>query len=617
MSLNNPKNKQKREYRFLNKIYKMSQQGKLTMKRIRGEKLHKIAFFTFIISIIVLSALFTYLYFFEKAYAENQQQSGQRLTNHASSTIKSSTTGMSSNQTTPSDILSASSTIKIEITGNDTNTLPQSTVTTKDVNVENSKENTPNTSSKNIIEKTPQATDTIQNNAKNTQYKSQKTTDSRVSQNSQDEGIKISSLYELAFINAGGTSVFDSPETRNEITKLKYGKYVKIMEEKEFNQTTYTKIIFLSDENTQKEGWIRSVNLTNIGKLLLSSPDSLQLNPIKKVPAKVPDVRGIYISRATASSKENLEKYAAFVKRNNLNALVIDVKDDEGTMLFKSQTALTYSPNANKDAAYTKEEIKQIIFHLKLQGIYLIARIVCFKDPTYARTHMNKAIVYKDTGEPYMGVYRVPWASAYDRELWDYNIAVAKEAIEVGFDEIQYDYVRFPELTKDTRERVNLRRPGNETMAEAIYKFLVKSKKELEPYNVPLAVDIFGLVPNVIDDLGIGQHWELISNTVDYVCPMVYPSHYANGSFRLPIPDAYPYETVYNSVSDGIIRNRHVPSPARIRPWIQAFTATWVKGHITYTEKEIRKQIQALKDLGINEYMLWNASNRYIEMRYE
>ncbi|MFN6991787.1 MAG: putative glycoside hydrolase, partial [Fervidobacterium sp.] len=186
----------------------------------------------------------------------------------------------------------------------------------------------------------------------------------------------------------------------------------------------------------------------------------------------------------------------------------IDVKDDDGYMLFESQVAPKYAPKANKLATYSKDEIKEIIRELKSKGFYLIARIVCFKDQTYASAHPERAIVYKETGQPYMGIYKVPWASAYDRQLWQYNIDVAKEAIEVGFDEIQYDYIRFPELTKENRMSVNFRQVGNESMAEAIYKFLVKSKMELEPYNIPLAADIFGLVSTAVDDMGIGQHWE-------------------------------------------------------------------------------------------------------------
>ncbi|MFN3692405.1 MAG: putative glycoside hydrolase, partial [Fervidobacterium sp.] len=442
--------------------------------------------------------------------------------------------------------------------------------------------------------------------------------------NSQKEEIPVESstyllsLKELAFVSYGGAPLLESIEKKNEIEKLKYGSFVKTLQKIEVDGVSYSKIVYFGKElNSEvKIGWTKTVNLSFVEKLLKTSEEVI-FKDLKKIPGRVRKVRGIYISRHTASMKSNLDRFADFAKRTNLNAFVIDVKDDDGFMLFQSLVAPKYAQKANKLATYSKDEIKEIIKELKAKGFYLIARIVCFKDPTYASAHLDRAIVYKETGQPYMGIYKVPWASAYDRQLWQYNIDVAKEAIEVGFDEIQYDYVRFPELTKEDRMLVNLRQVGNESMSEAIYKFLVKSKMELATYNIPLAADIFGLVSTAVDDMGIGQYWELVSSAVDYVCPMVYPSHYAKGSFGLSVPDAYPYEVVYRSVFDGLVRNRLLSTPAKVRPWIQAFTATWVKGHIQYGENEIRKQIKALKDLGIEEYMLWNASNRYLEMKYE
>lgn len=624
--------KEQKEYKFLNKMYRLSQQGKLTWKRIKWGKFQKIALIIFFISIIVSSSLFIYMFFVswsERAFAKKNLDFESQT--NVETFIESTDTAFEMQELTSTNSFSREDS---DTTVIDTATVHTTGSDTEAINATNDEKLKVKELEKNqIVDESKSATpDSTQNNThtssseikqeKHTEIKTNNpniSNEKNVVQDSDKVHAKLSSITELAFVSVGGTSLFDFLETKREIGKVKYGTYVKVIDQKESSGTNYSYVVYYDKNNmeTMNQGWVRTSNLTFVSKFITSNPSNISLVPYKKVSAKIQNVRGIYISRATASTRKNLESYAQFVKRNNLNALVIDVKDDDGTMLFKSNASSKHSPNANKNAVYTKEEIKEIINNLKAQGIYLIARIVCFKDPTYARSHMEKAIVFKDTGEPYMGVYKVPWASAYDRELWQYNIKVAKEAIEVGFDEIQYDYVRFPELSKAVKDRVNLRQIGNETMAEAIHKFLLQSKKELEPYGVPLTADIFGLVSSVVDDLGIGQHWESISNVVDYVCPMVYPSHYANGSFKLPTPDAYPYETVYNSVLDGIVRNKYLPSPARIRPWIQAFTATWVKGHIRYGEEEIRKQIKALKDLGINEYMLWNASNRYIEMKYE
>ncbi len=608
------------------------------MKRIKSERIAKAAIILFVTSLVVIVLLFSYMainIFSEKAFAKKTQineNKNQELKENVSlnnkeskfEEIKTATATTSeqligpindatnnNTETTNTFIKNDSKNnnlIKIELSGESS---PSANLNNKNMNNLSNKEHTQVTNVENV-----EASNL--NKKKEIKLEEQRPINKNLLTSEKNNNLIISSLNQLGFINAGNVSLFDSPESKKEIDKIRYGTFVKVLEKYNATDTTYTRIIYSEDESFEKQGWVKSTFITNISSYIKPSSSTIVLEPIKKIQAKVKNVRGIYISYSTATTKSNLlEKYLKFAKRNNINAFVIDVKGDNGQLLFKSEAANKHAPAANSFTVYSKEELKEIISTLKSEGIYLIARIVCFKDPVYARTHKDKAIIYKNTGELYTGVYKIPWASAYDRELWNYNIEVAKEAAEIGFDEIQYDYVRFPEISKKLRDKVDLRNQRNETMFEAIYKFLLKSKIELSSYNIPLAADIFGLVPNVVDDLGIGQQWELISNVVDYICPMVYPSHYANGSFKLPVPDAYPYETVYNSVLSGVIRNRYLPSPARIRPWIQAFTATWVKGYIAYGENEIRKQIKALKDLGINEFMLWNASNRYIEMKYE
>ncbi|MEN3042559.1 MAG: putative glycoside hydrolase [Fervidobacterium sp.] len=651
------KKKEQKRYAFLNKIYKLSQQGKLTWKRMNSEKLSKVALKMFLISVIISALLFTYIFFIswsEKVFAKksldlSKQQTISEKTVGATPTTVEATKTLTVAQE-PQKESSSTNQEYLEILDSEMEHLGTH-VNATNTPTSSSYEN-PKTSVKDKIQKesainskdsqhSPNSIDNTDITLKNPKSASEepiKTSESLIlltkdptltsphqsfeelsQEKFEKSNPKINSIDEYAFVSTGGVFLFDSLETKTVVGKVRYGTFVKIVEEKELEGEKYSYVIYYDKKELEnpKQGWIKSSHITPVAKYVTSNPKSISLQPRKKFAAKVQNVRGIYLSRSTASNKNKLKFYVEFLKRNNLNAFVIDVKDDDGMILFQSDVSIKYSPNASKFSAYTKQEIREILSNLKAQGIYLIARIVCFKDPTYATTHLDRAIVFKDTGEPYMGVYKVPWASAYDRELWQYNIEIAKEAIEVGFDEIQYDYVRFPELTKTVKDRVNLRQKDNETMAEAIYKFLLRSKQELEPYGVPLTADIFGLVSSVIDDLGIGQHWEMISSVIDYVCPMVYPSHYANGCFNLPVPDAYPYETVYNSVLDGVVRNKYLHSPARIRPWIQSFTATWVKGHIKYGEEEIRKQIKALEDLGINEYMLWNASNNYIEMKYD
>ncbi|HRT02060.1 MAG TPA: putative glycoside hydrolase [Fervidobacterium sp.] len=492
-------------------------------------------------------------------------------------------------------------------------------------NVDNSNVSTNSSSSKDVAVKSIDSNSQSQTNQvvkdegtdaeSNSSFKD--ASDNDLAKNSTSIALGSSSIdaSKYLFVSAFGVSIFDAPGGKV-LDTLKYASYVQKLDETKFGTETFTKVAYRTPDG-KIIGWVRSAFLSNSLKPIAGSGyEDISFEPVSKTFGRVSDVRGIYLTRTSVNTKEKIANWISFAKKTNLNAFVIDVKDDDGLMLFTTSAAAKFVPKANEDAFYSKEEMKSVVSELKAAGIYVIARIVAFKDPSYARAHMDRAIVYKDTGAPYMGIYKVPWASAYDKQLWEYNVSVAKEAAEVGFDEIQYDYVRFPELTEYDRNRVNLRKTGDDSFAECIQKFLIYSKKELAPYNVPLAADVFGLVSTAVDDLGIGQYWEAISNVVDYICPMVYPSHYANGSFGLSIPDQFPYETVYRSVLDGVRRNCNIPTPARIRPWIQSFTATWVKGHITYDENAIRKEIKALKDLGINEYMFWNASNRYVEMWY-
>lgn len=206
------------------------------------------------------------------------------------------------------------------------------------------------------------------------------------------------------------------------------------------------------------------------------------------------------------------------------------------------------------------------------------------------------------------------WVSAYDRQLWEYNIEVSKEAAKVGFNEIQFDYVRFPASNGGKLDKfLDYRNELEESKPVAVQRYLKYAKENLSPLKVYISADIYGLVGSVADDMGIGQYWEAVSNMVDYVSPMMYPSHYGKGVYGLSVPDAFPYETINIGTKDAVARNNNLETPAIIRPWIQDFTATWVKGHIRYGANELKAQIKALEDNGVKEYLLWNAGNKYSE----
>lgn len=321
------------------------------------------------------------------------------------------------------------------------------------------------------------------------------------------------------------------------------------------------------------------------------------------------EVKGVFITEPSASNSK-LDEMIELAKSSNINAFVIDVKDDNDNILFYSQAAEKYNPTGNK-VTYIKD-MDAFMKKLKDNNIYAIARIVAFKSPRYAVNNPDRAITFKSNNQIYVGKDGLTWASAYDRQLWEYNVEVAKEAAKYGFNEIQFDYVRFPASGGGKLDAsLNYKNELNETKTEAIQNFLKYAQEELRPYEVYIAADVFGWAASSLDDVGIGQQWEGISNVVDYICPMVYPSHYGPGNYGFAVPDAHPYDTVYRCTEDAIERNGNILTPATIRPWIQDFTAPWVKGHIKYGPEEVRQQIKALEDLGINEYILWNAGNRY------
>jgi hypothetical protein len=149
-----------------------------------------------------------------------------------------------------------------------------------------------------------------------------------------------------------------------------------------------------------------------------------------------------------------------------------------------------------------------------------------------------------------------------------------------------------------------------------IQDFLLRAREQLHPLEVYISADVFGLAASARDDVNIGQYWEAVSNAVDYISPMTYPSHYADGFYGLNVPDKYPYKLMDMVTKDALRRSQNIETPAKIRPWIQGFTATWVPGYITYGPTEIRAQIQALEDNGIPSYLVWKPNSRYDEAAF-
>jgi hypothetical protein len=246
---------------------------------------------------------------------------------------------------------------------------------------------------------------------------------------------------------------------------------------------------------------------------------------------------------------------------------------------------------------------------LREHRIYPIARIVVFKDPFLAKKKPEWAV--KDiNGGLWQDHKGLNWVDPNNHQVWDYIVDIAKEAIGMGFQEIQFDYVRF--TSDGDLSRCVYPYGTGQLRQDVIEEFLQYARTKLKDYQVPISADIFGLTTSTNDDMGIGQKFEKIAASVDVVCPMVYPSHYALGTFGLKDPDVNPYETVFRGVSDAKKRLAKLGNTStQIRPWLQDFSLGY-----HYGRNEIQKQIQAVKDAGINEWIFWNPSCRYDLEKY-
>jgi len=316
-------------------------------------------------------------------------------------------------------------------------------------------------------------------------------------------------------------------------------------------------------------------------------------------------------SRLTEINK--LEKALAICKSTEVNALVIDIKNDHGTVTWNSDIGLVNQIGSNQGAAL--KDYSKLMDYLEKNDIYTIARVVAFKDPYFAQTKSEHAIQLK-SGGAYKDRSGNFWVNPFDEYVWKYVVAVSQEAALRGFDEIQFDYVRFPDGASYYNPITEFPGRNDRDKDEGIEQFLKYASKELEPYNVHVAADVFGFITHSWDDKpeDIGQTWRKIANQSDYICPMIYPSHYGPGVYGFAVPDQHPYEVLQLSLLEAIERNAAQKQPAVIRPWIQGFTASWVRGYLSYTPKAISDQIVAGMELGVDEYIVWNAACNYDPM---
>ena len=333
-------------------------------------------------------------------------------------------------------------------------------------------------------------------------------------------------------------------------------------------------------------------------------PDSIRRPPARLV--KTPDpVRALYVNRWAAIG-EKMWQLIEVAKRTEVNALVIDVKDDRGLMLYHSQVPLAREIGADTTFAMSYRRLRAVLDTMRAHGIYPVARIVVAKDPLLASAKREWAIKRKTDLSPWLDRNQRPWLDPTHEEIWKYAADIGAEAVNLGFSELQFDYVRFPDEDRLIREAVFPLMNGR-VRAQVIRDQLGLLRAAVKPLGVPMTIDVFGLTATDTTDMGIGQRWEMFVDQADVVLPMDYPSHYAPGTYGLRNPNARPYETINHALSDAKRRSAPVPNAARIVPWYQDFTL----GPPRYTAEHVRAQIRAGRDNGIHGWMLWNPRSVY------
>ncbi|TYQ16547.1 UNVERIFIED_CONTAM: hypothetical protein Cloal_3094 [Acetivibrio alkalicellulosi] len=317
-------------------------------------------------------------------------------------------------------------------------------------------------------------------------------------------------------------------------------------------------------------------------------------------------VRGLYLTASTAGVR--LQHYIDLANTTEINAYVIDIKNEYGTVGYNSNVPLAKEIGAVE----RKYDIDKVTKELRENDIYAIGRIVVFKDPILAQNKPEYAIRNKDGG---LYVFnKVNWVNPYNREAWQYAIDLAREALDRGFNEIQFDYIRFPD---GRRSDMVFDHKDDRESYKVINDFLAYARQEL--HGEILSGDVFAIICESPEDReGIGQYFEHIGENLDYISPMIYPSHYALGQIingvRFPKPDLDPYGVVLNTLLRAKARYEKVEGHTPIvRPFLQDFTATWIgQGNWQrYGAEQARQQIQAVYDAGYEEWLFWDPMNNY------
>lgn len=329
-------------------------------------------------------------------------------------------------------------------------------------------------------------------------------------------------------------------------------------------------------------------------------------------------VKGLYFNTYSIANPQINEKIMNLIDSTRLNTVVIDVKDDWGNITCKFDTD-------NKDIKYATSEVidvKKFIKDMHSKGIYVIGRITTFKDSVITEKHPKWGFTLSD-GSLWKNSQGEAFLNPFMDEVRNYDLNIAELAAKVGFDEIQFDYIRFAEGFETFSDKLdypmgrwkNLNINDGNKRIDAITSFVKEAREMLQEYNIPCGIDVFGYSMQVGRAEGIGQDFKEMANQTDVMSSMIYPSHWGFNSFDLEKPDLQPYELVRRYLEEEQEEFSKIEHKPKSRPWIQDFTATWIgKGnYMEYDLDAVQAQVDAIYDSGQDEFLIWNASAEYTE----
>ena len=325
----------------------------------------------------------------------------------------------------------------------------------------------------------------------------------------------------------------------------------------------------------------------------------------------------LYLNAGT-NVLQNIEAYITLAKQSKINTFVIDIKDNESPG-YKADAMKNYSPTNYKRAGDKEALYRRVVRRLHEEGFYVVGRITCFKDSYFVKDNPQCAITEKATGEPFKH-NKAYWPSGFDRRVWEFNVALAKEAVQkFGFNEINFDYVRFPDRMTKVEDIVDYHNRYGESKVQAIQRFVQYACDEIHKVGAYVSVDVFGESANPGYTTAYGQYWPAISNVADVISGMPYPDHFTNGYYGVQKPWNNPYDILYQWGQRVQGRQAVTPTPAVVRTWVQAYNVMRHvdRNGIAYDAENVEKEIRGLYAAGLTGgYITWLASSN-IEKYYQ